>query len=101
VRGAERGRQRGRRYGKALLGEVVGWFAPEYKLQAEVFNDLAAMLVPVIYQRLNQKRRNHATVEVRRYARCSGVYIYAGHSGFEWGATPICVVGADRPSQLV
>jgi phage terminase large subunit-like protein len=49
----------GRRWGKTKLGELVaadsairgefvGWFAPEYKFQAEAFNDLAEMLAPVL-----------------------------------------------------
>lgn len=49
----------GRRYGKttfgetwvadgALKGEPVGWFAPGYKYVAEVYQELATMLEPVI-----------------------------------------------------
>jgi hypothetical protein len=58
----------GRRFGKTVLGEDltidpaldgkrVGWFAPEYKLLAEAWRDMLAMLGPVVSHRdANEKR---------------------------------------------
>jgi hypothetical protein len=58
----------GRRFGKSILGEDltiegaldgkrVGWFAPEYKLLAEAWRDMLAILGPVVSHRdANEKR---------------------------------------------
>lgn len=51
----------GRRWGKTRLGEIIaadgavrgqyiGWFAPEYKFQAEAYSDLIEMLGPLIWR---------------------------------------------------
>jgi hypothetical protein len=35
---------------KSIRGQLVGWFAPEYKFLSEAYNDLADMLRPVIWR---------------------------------------------------
>jgi hypothetical protein len=58
----------GRRFGKTILGEDltiepaldgrrVGWFAPEYKLLAEAWRDMLAILDPVILRKDSNEKR--------------------------------------------